>query len=210
MLNHRQVWAGIDRLAARYGMSPSGLARHAGLDPTIFNKSKRTAPGGKPRWPSTESLAKILEATGASFESFAALVQESAAARPRQSAPLIGFAEAGNAGYFDDSGFPAGGGWDQIQIPGVTDPHAYALEISGDSMVPVFRPGDRIIVSPGAAVRPKDRVVVKTKQGEVLVKELKSQTRTGLVLVSANPAWPDRALKLRDVEWIARVLWVSQ
>ena len=209
MLTHRQVWAGIDRLAARHGLSPSALAKHAGLDPTVFNKSKRTAPGGKPRCPSTESLAKILEATGASFEEFAALVMD-AVAPVRKSTPLIGFAEAGNAGYFDDSGFPVGGGWDQIQIPGVADPHAYALEISGDSMVPVFRPGEKIIVSPGAAVRPKDRVVVKTKAGEVLVKELKRQTKTALTLASANPAYEDRIIRLGDVEWIGRVLWVSQ
>jgi len=209
VLTHRQVWAGIDRLAARYGLSPSALARHAGLDPTVFNKSKRTAPGGKPRWPSTESLAKILEATGASFEEFAAMVQE-AVAPQRKATPLIGFAEAGNAGYFDDSGFPVGAGWDQIQVPGVSDPHAYALEISGDSMAPVFRPGDKIIVSPGATVRPKDRVVVKTKEGEVLVKELKRQTRTALTLASVNPAYEDRTVKMADVEWVGRVLWVSQ
>lgn len=209
MLTHRQVWAGIDRLAARYGMSASALARHAGLDPTVFNKSKRTAPGGKPRWPSTESLSKILEATGASFDEFAAMVTD-VVSPSRRLTPLIGFAEAGNAGYFDDSGFPVGGGWDHIQTPGVTDPHAYALEISGDSMVPVFRPGDKIIVSPGASVRPKDRVVVKTKEGEVLVKELKRQTKTALTLASANPAYEDRVVKMRDVEWIGRVLWVSQ
>lgn len=208
MLSHRQVWAGIDRLAARYGLSPSALARHAGLDPTVFNKSKRTAPGGKPRWPSTESLAKILEATGASFEEFATLVDKSAA--QARAAPLIGFAEAGNEGFFDDSGFPVGAGWDQISLPGLADEHAYALEISGDSMVPVFRPGDRIIVSPGAEVRPGDRVVVKTRGGEVLVKELKRQTRTALELASANPDFPDRSVARTDVDWVARVLWVSQ
>lgn len=209
MLTHRQVWTGIDRLAARHGMSASALARHAGLDATVFNKSKRTAPGGKPRWPSTESLSKILEATGANFEEFARMVMDTATGAAR-GAPLIGFAEAGNAGYFDDSGFPVGAGWDQIQLPGVSDPHAYALEISGDSMIPVFRPGDRIIVSPGASVRPKDRVVVKTKEGEVLVKELKRQTKAALTLGSANPAYEDRVVKTRDIEWVGRVLWVSQ
>jgi phage repressor protein C with HTH and peptisase S24 domain len=43
-LTHPQVWNAIDRLAARYGYSASGLAKKAGLDPTSFNKSKRITP----------------------------------------------------------------------------------------------------------------------------------------------------------------------
>jgi hypothetical protein len=54
MLTHGQVWAALDRLAERAGLSPSGLARRPGLDPTTFNKSKRITPDGRERWPSTE------------------------------------------------------------------------------------------------------------------------------------------------------------
>jgi len=63
MFTHAQIWQGLDRLASAKGYSPSGLAKKSGLDPTSFNKSKRTSPEGKPRWPSTESLAKVLAAT---------------------------------------------------------------------------------------------------------------------------------------------------
>ena len=63
-----QVWAALDRLVARAGLSPSGLARRAGLDPTTFNRSKRITSGGRERWPSTESLAKALAATGSSMD----------------------------------------------------------------------------------------------------------------------------------------------
>src|ERR1700742_1588734 len=109
MLTHLQIWRAIDALAARHGMSPSGLARLAGLDPTTFNKSKRGAANGKLRWPSTESLSKVLAATGAGLDDFVALLHEGAqhAIRVRM-VPLIGMAQAGNAGYFDDAGFPAG------------------------------------------------------------------------------------------------------
>ena len=34
-----------------------------------------------------------------------------------QAVPLIGFAEAGNGGYFDDGGFPVGRGWEEIRFP---------------------------------------------------------------------------------------------
>ena len=76
--------------------------------------------------------------------------------------PLIGLAQAGADGYFDDGGYPAGGGWDEIAVPEVGDQNAYALEISGESMEPVFRDGDMVIVSPAAPVRRGDRVVVRT------------------------------------------------
>ena len=73
-LNHDRVWSAIDALARRYGLSTSGLAKRAGLDPTAFNRSKRIMAEGRPRWPTTESIAKVLEATGASFEDFTELV----------------------------------------------------------------------------------------------------------------------------------------
>jgi len=67
MLKHADVWRAIDRLAQKHGMSASGLARRSGLDPTTFNKSKRITKEGKQRWPSTESIAKVLTATGDSL-----------------------------------------------------------------------------------------------------------------------------------------------
>ena len=69
-LTHSRVWSAIDALARRYGLSPSGLAKRAGLDPTTFNKSKRVTGEGRQRWATTESIAKVLSATGASFDDF--------------------------------------------------------------------------------------------------------------------------------------------
>jgi phage repressor protein C with HTH and peptisase S24 domain len=207
-LTHSQIWTALDRLAARAKLSPSGLAKRSGLDPTTFNKSKRITPDGRARWPSTESLAKALSATSVSIESFVSLISESNGAT--QAIPLLGFAEAGASGYFDDGGFPVGKGWDEIAFPGVTDEHAYALEISGDAMLPTYRDGDVIIVSPAAPVRRGDRVVVKTGSGEIMVKELKRQTAKQVELKSLNADHPERTLTLEDVVWIARVVWASQ
>jgi phage repressor protein C with HTH and peptisase S24 domain len=124
--------------------------------------------------------------------------------------PLIGFAQAGSGGYFTDGGFPAGKGWDEVGLPSVNDEHAYALEIAGDSMKPAYRDGDVIVVSPGSPIRRGDRVVVKTKDGEVMVKELKRRTAKTLELSSLNPNHVDRTLAASDVEWIARIVWASQ
>ena len=209
MLMHAQVWSAIDRRAARAGLSASGLARRAGLDPTTFNKSKRITPAGRARWPSTESIAKALAATGTTMETFVALTQNGDSAPPR-GLPLLGFAEAGAGGYFDDGGFPAGTGWDEIAFPAVNDEHAYALAVSGQSMEPAYRNGDIIIVSPAAPVRRGDRVVVKTRSGEVMAKELKRQSAKSIELKSLNAAHPDRTLAATDVLWMARILWASQ
>ena len=208
MLTHSQIWRAIDRLAEQHGLSVSALAKRAGLDATTFNRSKREAPDGRARWPSTESIAKILAATGTGLDDFMALVGGTGTAR--RSIPLIGFAQAGGGGYFDDAGFPVGGSWDEIVFPNVGDEHAYALEISGDSMLPLYRDGDVVVVSPAAPVRRGDRVVVKTREGEVLAKELKRRTARTVELRSLNPEHPDRLLQEGEIAWIARVLWASQ
>ena len=208
MLTHAQIWNALDRLAERAGLSASALAKRAGLDPTTFNRSKRITPDGRPRWPSTESVAKALSATGTTIDVFVSLITDQKGAT--QAVPLIGFAEAGTGGFFDDGGFPVGKGWDEIAFPAVNDEHAYALEISGDSMLPAYRDGDVIVVSPAAPVRRGDRVVVRTKKGEVLVKELKRRTSKSIELQSINAAHPDRTLNVSDVVWIARIVWASQ
>ena len=208
MLTHDQIWGAMDRLAERAGLSASGLAKSAGLDPTTFNKSKRITSDGRERWPSTESVAKALAATNSSIDTFVALIGDGA--RTVQSVPLLDFAQAGSPGHFDDGGFPAGRGWDEVALPSVNDEHAYALEISGDQMKPAYRDGDVIVVSPGTPIRRGDRVVVKTSDGEVMVKELKRRTAKTLELQSLNPNHVDRTLAAGDVEWIARIVWASQ
>lgn len=210
MLTHGDVWRAIDRLAREHGLSASGLARRAGLDPTTFNKSKRITREGKNRWPSTESVAKVLAATGATINEFVSYIGDGAGAGVYRNIPLIGFAQAGSAGYFDDAGYPAGGSWDEIPFPGFSDPRAYALEISGDSMAPVFRDGDTVIVSPEASIRRGDRVIAKTTAGEVLAKVLLRQTASRVELQSLNPLHEDRVLAVEEIEWLARIIWASQ
>ncbi len=205
-MRHADIWKAVDRLAERNGLSPSGLARRAGLDPTAFNKSKRMAADGSPRWLSTESLARVLSAVGASLEDFAALAE----GRQGHSAPLLGFAKAGSDGYFDDAGFPIGNGWEEVRFPGLETSDVYALEITGDSMEPVYRSGDRIVIAPGVPVRRGDRVVARTRDGEVLAKVLGRQTEKTVELLSLNPTYPPRELPRSSIAWMARIMWASQ
>jgi phage repressor protein C with HTH and peptisase S24 domain len=209
-LSHARLWKALDALARREGTSPSGLARRAGLDATSFNPSKRFGPGEppRPRWPSTESLTRVLEATGLSLAAFAALADDAPA--EDRSIPLLGLAKAGADGFFDDAGLPLAEGWDQTSLPTHKD-SLFSLTIDGDSMAPLYRPGDRVIVDLEASdVRRGDRVVVRTAQGETLAKEIAAMNAREVTLASINPAYPPRALPRRDILWMARILWVSQ
>ena len=211
MLSHAKVWAAIDGIAERYGLSASGLARRAGLDATSFNRSKRQGPDGRDRWPSTESLAKVLAATGASLDDFMRLVDPTEAGARARTVPLVGMAQAGTGRLFADDGMPTGGpGWEEVELPGTAAERGFALEVQGDSMRPLYREGDVLIVSRTAPIKKGDRVVVRTVSGEVMAKELKRKTSKAVELVSLNPAHPDRVVAAAEIDWMARIMWARQ
>ncbi len=207
-MQHGDVWRAIEALAARRGMSASGLARAAGLDPTTFNKSKRQARDGKPRWPSTESVSRALAAADASWDEFAALIAGHTASAGR-AIPIVPMARAGGDGFFDASGFPVGAD-KTVRFPGLGEDRVYALEIAGDSMEPTYRAGDVVIVQPGAPVRRGDRIIVRTRAGEVMAKVLGRRDDRLVELVSLNGAHARRELAPSELDWIARIVWVSQ
>lgn len=217
MFSHHDIWIAIDRLAGSAGYSTSGLAKKAGLDPTAFNKSKRMSPEGKPRWPSTESLAKILAVTNVTMTDFMTLIEIDVMTITQPSPayntiPVIGYAQAGTAGFFDDAGYPQGHGWDTVELPALApvDGNSYALEVSGDSMEPLYRDGDIIVVSPSTEIRRGDRVVIRTHDGQVMAKELLKKSVTSIELKSLNTAHDTLSFAHKDLQWIARILWVSQ
>ncbi|HEY8593279.1 MAG TPA: S24 family peptidase [Sphingomicrobium sp.] len=78
------------------------------------------------------------------------------------------------------------------------DEEAYAIEIVGDSMAPRFEPGEHAFVSPKAAVRPGDDVVVQLTDPDaegdlerrvtmVLIKRLVKRSASFLELKQFNP-----------------------
>ena len=207
MLQHSDVWRGIDRLAAKYGLSPSGLAKRSGLDPTTFNRSKRVAKDGKARWPSTESLAKILTATGASLEEFVGLLNGEAKSGPKPGLRRIGYTVLAEPGFFDSGGRPIGNGWGHMPWPSVSDPNVYAIEVRGQGLMPAYADGHVLVVSPGASTESGDRVVLRLRDGSVLVGTLKrrSQEEVEITDFSGNPG--SVTLRLSEVSWMSRIIW---
>jgi len=209
-LSYQELWEGIENLAAAKGLSLSALAQKAGLDPTSFNKSKRIGADGRKHWPSTETMNKVLKVTNTTVFEFMEYAGQKAPV-PKHTIPLLGLAKAGREGYFDSDGYPLStADWDGIDFPIEVAKGVYALEVSGTSMLPVYREGDKLVVQPDSDVRVHDRVVVKIKTGEVMVKELLRKTAKQIELKSLNPENPVIVLSPEDVCWMARVIWVSQ
>lgn len=209
MLKHADIWAAIDRLAQDNGLSPSGLARRAGLDPTTFNRSKRITHQGRRRWPSTESIAKILAATGTSLAQFVGFVNGNDIENERHTVPLASLNDLRNGIRFSPSGYTSGQQWDEIAAPAVTDPLAFAVEMCGADFEPVFRDGDILIVSPSAPPRRGDRVMIHTHDGIVQIGLLQRQTakRIDIQTFDRNS---QNSFVLDDVAYVARILWASQ
>lgn len=213
MYSHTDIWNAIDRLAGSFGYSPSGLAKKAGLDPTTFNKSKRVSTDGKPRWPSTESIAKILSVTGMTMSEFFSMAETNGGKEaPLATIPLLSVAQAQRAGTFDEAGFPQGQGWDRIALP-FTDKDRqalYALKIAGSAANALYREGDVIIAAPGAVPRRGERAVIRTMDGTILTGELARQSGGRIELSTSGPNGEKLAFSSGDVQWTARILWASQ
>lgn len=208
MLTHEQVWRGVDALAHTNHLSASGLARRAGLDPTTFNKSKRCTKDGRPRWPSTESIAKILQATQTSFGDFVGLVEGDASQRPPAEARSLPFGEMA-LDQFDSAGFPTGESWDRVELGPLATTHGYVVELDTQRFEPVFREGDVLVVDPEASIRRLDRVLVATRRGQLLVGILQRRTATKVSVLELGSN-AERLVPIADVAWLARVTWASQ
>jgi phage repressor protein C with HTH and peptisase S24 domain len=213
MLTHKQVWDGIDRLAARNKLSASGLAKRAGLDPTTFNKSKRITKQGKPRWPSTESVAKVLDATGTSMRDFVELMQGGSPGSPVGRGFRLrctGLSEVESGACLDAAGFPLAAGWEEIEYPAIDDEHAYAIELDRDVAPPFYRSGDIVVVSPGSSIRRGDRAIARLRTGQVLFGVVLRRTAQRVVLSELGGGKAEEIVEAERLAWLARILWVSQ
>ena len=196
MLTHQGIWAAIDALAARSGLSPSGLARKGGLDPTTFNKSKRLSQVGKPRWPSTESLAKILTATGCSFEHF--LIDMAGA--EEKTSTQIPFLEARHgtfAHHFTPDGKPTGPAWSHWTPPCLHLPGLFALEMTGAGI---------LLAVPCNDFSSAGRFLVQQKDGDPCAGEVQEDGDGPYRLTPLSPDNPTLRISAEDILWRAKII----
>ena len=221
MLTHSDIWHAIDRLAEQSGYSTSGLARRAGLDPTTFNKSKRFSSDGKERWPSTESIAKILTTTATSMPDFVALIPSSPPSPAQTSIIPSGTVPSrtiddviNHPTILDDQGHPTGSGWTNRTLapPANTmTPACFAIEINNDNYIPTYRRGDILLVLPGAPIRDGDRVIISTNDNnQTWLGEILRQTATRIDLIPLGQKATPIEIPHQNIRLINRVIWSSQ
>ena len=213
-LTHRWIWNAIDTLAARHGLTPSGLARSAGLDPTTFNRSKRITPEGRPRWPSTESIAKVLEATGTTLDAFATLQLQ----RPLEFS--VDGIERGEIAGVEVVAEIHGGvvlDWDPARSGAhAADPivtpmrRRFAIHVGDVSLEPAYSPGNLLIVSEASPPRAGDRVLIKLGGAPVVPRLLLATSETHITLASCTDGAQSRRVRRDEVDWMARIILVRQ
>jgi phage repressor protein C with HTH and peptisase S24 domain len=213
LLRNADIWQAIDALARDHGFSASGLAQRAGLDSTSFNKSKRVSRDGRRRWPSLESVSKILDATGVSaldFFGFSASKGDSAASRSTRRLPAVGLRQAVERDPFDALGLPKGKLWDEIPFPELTDRAAYGIRVAGDSWEPVYCDGGLVVMSPQAAVRRGDRVLVRTINGRLYPRLFQRRTTQRLETQVLAGSPKKLTFDAREIAFVHRIVWASQ
>lgn len=114
--------------------------------------------------------------------------------------PVISWVQAG--AWTTVEAVPAGTQFEEWLPPNPKcGKHGYGLEVSGESMLPDFRPGDKIYVNPDFQVtdlKTGDLVIVSSECGKAATfKKLIVET-DNMYLQPLNPDWPDKAIALED------------
>lgn len=186
------------------GLTANAWAVKAGVSRTVWADMRRHGN------PSRRTLEKLLTVAGSSLAEFEALRVGGEAGQgfgagaalgetargwrgaPVELLPLLATSMAGE--------WNAGSGIPLLQIrpaeiverlprpPSLaSDRHAYAISVVGESMLPRFRRGRRIAVSPGSAVAVGDDVLVRLEGGLAVIGELLRQTSGTVELHQFNP-----------------------
>jgi phage repressor protein C with HTH and peptisase S24 domain len=195
-------------VAASCGFSVSALAKKSGLDPTTFNRSKRLSNYGKERWPSTESLNKILHYLGMSMSDFVNnyLGEDEKSAANQRFIPLFKFQDLELNKFVDNKGNLNGKFEDEIVFPAHCA-NLYAVEIMDNNLNPIYRCGDRLIVCAQCPIRRGDRLVMKTSRG-IMACELVNQSANRMECKNlANQHI--LILSVAEIDWMARIFWTE-
>ena len=158
---------------------------------------------------SDELLARIAKALGTKVSEIHAAAEDRAVynadpagkLRTFRDVPVVGTAQLGDNGFWEELEFPVGHGDGYITYP-AKDPQTYALRVRGDSMRPRIKSGEFIVAEPHTPPQPGDDVVVKTKSGRSMVKELLYMRDNEVALGSINQDHKTITIPLTDIESI--------
>ena len=114
---------------------------------------------------------------------------------------VVSHAQLGDNGHWTEMEYPVGHGDGYILYP-TKDSNAYAVRCKGDSMKPRIKNGEFVIVEPNREPTHGDDVLVKAKDGRVMVKTLLYIRDGRIHLISINETHPPQTIALEDVDKI--------
>lgn len=219
MIAAQDVWLALDTLARERGLTPSGLARAAGLDPTAFNPSRRGEGEGRVRWLSLGSLLRALDVLDTPLSVFAAGLEkrplpswgaEQALETVAAEGGMWGLplSHLGQDGLFDRYGLPTGAAWERMDCPFNLSPPAYVVRIDTDLCEPVLREGASVVLLPGLAVRAQDRVLLVVP-GEAPCVGIMSEQTPGVIRPFDAPEGEGRAVPDSEGHYLHRIVMTT-
>ncbi|MEZ0137336.1 MAG: S24 family peptidase [Candidatus Reddybacter sp.] len=127
--------------------------------------------------------------------------------------PIIGNAQAGPDGYWDDHGHLEHG--DGFIVASSKDPDAYALRVRGDSMAPTIKNGWLVVVEPNSPPHLGENVLVCTTDGLCMIKEYRlynehDQEYTFGSINDAHPAMTVQKINVTRLQPITMIVMGSQ
>lgn len=127
------------------------------------------------QWLSEEKLMDLADALGVNISDFftQSFEQNVSPAPPDlHPIPVISAIQAGKLKEITDP-YPLGEGFAVEYTSDTVSRWTFALEIEGASMLPEFRPGDRVIIDPELSPNPGDYVAAKNTREEATFKKYK-------------------------------------
>ncbi|MTI18794.1 helix-turn-helix transcriptional regulator [Rhodobacteraceae bacterium RKSG542] len=214
MLSHEAIWQGIDEVARRNQLSPSGLAKLAGLDTTSFNKSKRITADGRKRWPSTESLSKVLDVTGTTLAQFLGLCSqpeaETAPTSGSLAVPCISSQDITDIKTQGTANITIVNTASYIAFPVKHAEKYFAVEVYGNNFEPYYADGQILIVSQDTSLRRGDKVIFKRQGRDPLLRVFLSEKLGAYTFRGLQSCDPPLEIETSQLEWALRVRWASQ
>lgn len=167
MISPADVWEALDALALEQGLTPSGLARAAGLDPTTFNPSRRISPHADGRadmrWMALPTLLRALDVLKISPAQFIQGLDGAGRGAGQASVTRLRglpLSRLQGGGLFNSAGHPTGVQWEDVTLPCAISGDAYAVRVDTDALEPLLREGSSLVVMPDMPPRRSDRVLL--------------------------------------------------
>lgn len=156
-------------------------------------------------WPAELMDAAMQQQIDAAHAESEAIMKVSEPSKKPNTIPIVGTAQLGIDGFWDENQYPTGFGDGSIAWVS-NDQNAYALKCVGDSMSPRIRHGEYVLVEPNHGVMPGDEVVVKTTDGQSMIKLFLYEREGRVHLDSVNNHFGQTVI---DKESIARMHYVA-